>query len=107
MTMRQEGDRGPSLKVVDIAWRYVGKGEFLAGVPARGLTAEEAAGREAEIEGSGLYERVELDEVAEAFEEFHETLDKLKGELAASEARATAGKVLPFKGTGTGPRTGR
>jgi hypothetical protein len=46
------------MRVVDIAWRYVGKGEFLAGVPARSLTAEEAAGREAEIEGSGLYERV-------------------------------------------------
>jgi len=43
----------------DVAYRYVGAGAFLSGIPARDLTSADVATLDVElIESSGLYEKV-------------------------------------------------
>jgi len=52
-------DAAPRAAAAPPAYRYVGNGDHLPGIPARDLTAEDLATLpQDEIEASGLYERV-------------------------------------------------
>ena len=49
----------------DIIYRYIGRGEWLPGIPTRDLTAADLAGVDIErLEASGLYLKIERPKTA-------------------------------------------